>query len=60
MGKRQDLGGDYVPIHITLPKNQHNVVFRYANSNWMSMTSVIRLAVADWIKKNGLNESEVK
>ena len=60
LASRFDEKSVFVQFHVTLPKKQHEILKSYCKSYYLSMTDVIRLAIADWLKKNGLNESEVK
>ena len=54
LGKRQDLENDFVDIHINLPVYQYSLCKKLAKDNWMSVSSIIRRAVTDWLEASGL------
>ena len=55
LSKRFDSSSGFVQFHVTLAKKQHDLVKSYCKSYYLTMTDVIRLAVSDWLKKNGLD-----
>lgn len=56
MGKRQDLGNDFIRVDFNISARIYSAISRYARNNEMSKSSVVRLAMREWCENNGLIE----
>ena len=47
---------EMVSVHLTFSKNEYLIIQDYAKDNWISASSIIRIAISEYILRKGLDK----